>query len=370
LSAERGQRFARQLAQRFAPGATIGILGGGQLGRMTAMAAARLGFKCHVYCPESGGPAAQVTPAQTVAPYDDEAALGRFAAAVDVVTFEFENVPDRTAEFLAALRPTRPDPRILHIAQHRVREKDYLASIGVPLPAYRAVASPLALTAAVRALGTPCVLKTARFGYDGKGQVRIDADTVPADAWRAMGADAGVVEAFVDFAMEISVIVARGVDGSMAFYPPVENRHRNHILDRTIVPAPIAPEIAAEAETLARRIAEDLGLVGLLAVEMFVTREGRVLVNELAPRPHNSGHWTIDACATSQFEQFVRAVCGLELGSVERHCDAVMTNLIGEEVNTWTKLMAEPGARLHLYGKTETRLGRKMGHVTRLLPRS
>ncbi len=362
MSAERGQLFS--------PGATIGILGGGQLGRMTAMAAARLGFKCHVYCPESDCPAAQVTPAQTIAPYDDEAALARFAAVVDVVTFEFENVPDRTAGFLANLKPTRPSPQILHIAQHRLREKDYLTSIGVPIPAYRAVADPRALAEAVRALGAPCVLKTAQFGYDGKGQVRIDSGTAPADAWQAMGAQSGVVEAFVDFALEISVVAARGLDGAMAFYPAVENRHRHHILDRTIVPAPIAPAIAAEAESLARRIAEALDLVGLLAVEMFVTRDGRVLVNELAPRPHNSGHWTIDACATSQFEQFVRAVCGLKLGSVERHNDAVMTNLIGDDANNWPALVAEPGARLHLYGKTAIRPGRKMGHVTRLLPRS
>lgn len=360
-SADRGQRFA--------PGATIGILGGGQLGRMTALAAARLGYKTHVYCPEAGGPAAQVAAAETVAPYDDREALAAFAAAIDLATFEFENVPDTAAELVAAARPARPAPRVLRLAQQRLREKDFLASVDVATTRYVEVSGPEALHRAVRSMGTPCVLKTARFGYDGKGQVRIDAGTDLEEAWSRMGAQLGILEAWVDFAQEISVVLARGLDGESAAYPPVENRHRHHVLDTTIAPARLSPAIAMKAEAIARHVADALGVVGLLAVEMFVTTGGEILVNELAPRPHNSGHWTIDACATSQFEQFVRAICGLPLGSVERHADAVMKNLIGEEWNSWRDILAEPAAKLHLYGKGETRAGRKMGHVTRLTPR-
>ncbi len=355
--------------QSFAPGACIGMLGGGQLGRMTALAAARLGFRVHVYSPEPGGPAAQVAAAETVAAYGDETALASFAAAVDVVTFEFENVPDATAEFLARLKPTRPSPKVLHICQQRLREKDFLASIKVATARYMEVGGPQALGRAARTLGYPCVLKTAQLGYDGKGQVRIEAGTKPDEAWAKMGAELGILEAYVEFSQEVSVILARGHDGQTAVYPPVENHHRSHILDTTVVPARISPALAMKAEAISRHVAEELKVVGLLAVEMFVTPAGEVLVNELAPRPHNSGHWTIDACATSQFEQFVRAICGLPLGSVERHADAVMKNLIGEEANAWRDILAEPGARLHLYGKRETRPGRKMGHVTRLSPR-
>ncbi len=360
-SADRGQRFA--------PGATIGILGGGQLGRMTALAAARLGFRTHIYSPERDSPAGQVACAETVAEYADEAVLARFADSVDVVTFEFENIPDRAAEFLASRVPVRPKPAILHIAQDRLHEKDFLASVGVPTTRYLRAGQAADLVSAVHAIGRPCVLKSARFGYDGKRQVLIESGTDLDEAWARMGAPLGILESFVDFALEISVIIARGLDGRSALYPPVENRHRDHMLRMTIAPADIAPAVARRAEGTAWRTAEALDLVGLLAVEMFVTREGEVLVNELAPRPHNSGHWTIDACATSQFEQVVRAVCGLPLGSVERHSDAVMQNLIGEEALAWHEILAEPGARLHLYGKTETRPGRKMGHVTRITPR-
>jgi len=359
-SPERGQSFA--------PGATIGILGGGQLGRMTALAAARLGFRTHVFCPDHDSPAAQVTAVSTVAAYDDEEALAAFADDVDVVTFEFENIPDTTAEFLAAHKPTRPKPHILHIAQQRLREKDFLASIGVPVTRYQAVADVAALHGAVAAMGRPCILKSAQFGYDGKGQVRIAGDTDLREAWRRMGGTLGILEAEVDFALEASVIIARGIDGETALYPPVENRHRNHILDETIAPATLAPSTVASAEGIARQIAQELGLVGLLAVELFITRKGDVLVNELAPRPHNSGHWTVDACVTSQFEQFVRAVCGLPLGSTAPHSAAVMKNLIGDDVDRWRDVLADPGAKLHLYGKAEARPGRKMGHVTRLKP--
>jgi 5-(carboxyamino)imidazole ribonucleotide synthase len=360
MSADKGQSFA--------PGATIGILGGGQLGRMTALAAARLGFRTHVFCPEHDAPAAQVTALSTVAAYNDEEALAAFADDVDVVTFEFENIPDTTAEFLAAHKPTRPTPRVLHIAQQRLREKDFLSSIGVPVTRYLPVADAVALAGAVTQIGRPGILKSAQFGYDGKGQVRIAADTDLAAAWQRMGATLGILEAEVDFALEASVIIARGVDGAMALYPPVENRHRHHILDETIAPARLAESTVRQAEDTARRIAEALDLVGLLAVELFVTKDGHVLVNELAPRPHNSGHWTIDTCVTSQFEQFVRAVCGLPLGSTVHHSAAVMKNLIGDEVNQWREILRDPDAKLHLYGKAEARPGRKMGHVTRLKP--
>jgi 5-(carboxyamino)imidazole ribonucleotide synthase len=361
MSADHGQTIP--------PGSTIGILGAGQLGRMTALAAASLGYRVHSYCPEEGSPAFDVSAACTVAAYDDEAALARFAEAVDVVTFEFENIPAASAQLLASLKPTRPRPRVLHIAQERLREKDFLASIGVPTTRYMAVAQPEALESAVRAIGRPCVLKSAAFGYDGKGQVLIAGETDLAEAWQRMGADIGILEGFIDFALEVSVIVARGIDGAMACFPTAENQHRNHILDTTIVPARLAELVGMRAEAIARHVAEALEVVGLLAVEMFVTRAGEVLVSELAPRPHNSGHWSIDACVTSQFEQFVRAVCGLPLGSIERLGDAVMKNLIGEDVDAWREILAEPGAKLHLYGKHHARPGRKMGHVTRLLPR-
>jgi 5-(carboxyamino)imidazole ribonucleotide synthase len=351
------------------PGATIGILGAGQLGRMTAMAAARLGYSVHSYCPEAGSPAFQISAAATVAAYEDREALARFAGAVDVVTFEFENVPSATAELLAALKPTRPNPRVLHICQERLREKDFLAASGVPTTRYRRVASAGELAAALESIGRPAVLKTAQFGYDGKGQALLTAESDPTDAWRRMGAGVGILEGFVDFSHEISVVLARGLDGGMRAFPPVENRHRHHILDETIAPAELPAPVLARADAIAAQIAEALEIVGLLAVEMFVTRSGEVLVNELAPRPHNSGHWTIDACVTSQFEQFVRAVCGLPLGAAEHHAKAVMKNLIGDDVLAWREILAEPGAKLHLYGKREPRPGRKMGHVTRLLPK-
>ncbi len=351
------------------PGATIGILGGGQLGRMTALAAARLGYRCHVFTPERDSPAAQVSAQTTVAAYDDRAALIRFARAVDVVTYEFENIPAEPVEFLAGTVPVRPKPGILAICQDRLREKDFLNSIGVATARYQEVTSAAALARAARDLGRPSVLKTAQLGYDGKGQITIRADTDLDESWRRMGVARGVLEGLVDFAQEISVIVARGVDGAHATYVPVENQHKNHILDQTIVPARLPIEVTMKAEAVATHIAQQIDLVGLIAVEMFVDRTGAVLVNEMAPRPHNSGHWTIDACITSQFEQLVRAICGLPLGSPERHSDAVMKNLIGDDVNQWQEIIKDPSAKLHLYGKAEARPGRKMGHVTRLSPR-
>jgi 5-(carboxyamino)imidazole ribonucleotide synthase len=361
-SADRGQLIP--------PGGTIGVLGGGQLGRMTAMAAARLGYRVHTYCPDRDAPASHVSWHNTVAGYDNRSALKAFAETVDVVTFEFENIPSATTEYLASMRPTRPKPSVLHIAQERLREKRFLASINVPTTRFLDVARQEALEAAVKALGRPAILKSAEFGYDGKGQVRIDGDIDLFEAWVKMGGEVGILEAFVDFAREISVIVARSPDGATAVYQPVENQHKNHILDTTIVPARVSQRVSSRAEAVARHIAQEIDLVGLLAVEMFVTHNDEVLVNELAPRPHNSGHWTIDGAITSQFEQFVRAVCGLPLGSTERHSDAVMKNLIGDEASGWRELLNDPGVKLHLYGKTEARPGRKMGHYTRLSPRS
>ncbi len=353
-----------------APGATIGILGGGQLGRMTALAAARLGYRTHIFADERESPAAQVAAGATVASWTDAAAIARFAEEVDVATFEFENIPAEAVRKVAALKPVMPRPEILEITQDRLKEKDFLRGMGIGTTEYREIADAAALGRELGRLNGRAVLKSARMGYDGKGQVTVTRDTVPDDAWRLMGTSRGILEEFVDFACEASVVVARGADGSLAAYPAVENRHVNHILDTTIAPASLPPETASEAEAIARDIATRLDLVGVLAVEMFVTRDGALLVNELAPRPHNSGHWTIDACATSQFEQLVRAICGLPLGSTERHADAVMKNLIGDEVETWRDAIADPAARLHLYGKRTVLPGRKMGHVTRLLPKS
>jgi len=357
-----------------APGAVIGILGGGQLGRMAALAAARLGLRCHIYCPEPNPPAAQVTPHFTCAAYEDEAALAGFAAAVDLVTFEFENIPLAAAAFLAQRVPVRPDPKVLEVCQNRLREKDFCATAKVPTTRYAEANGPEALARVARDIGLPCVLKTCEMGYDGKGQVLIGGEDDLAAAWPAMaGAQPnpqGIVEGFVDFSLEISVIVARGADGACRTYPAVENQHTDHILDRTIVPARISERVADRAEGIALHLAEQLDLVGLLAIEMFVTQDDEVLVNELAPRPHNSGHWTIDACLTSQFEQFIRAVSGLPLGTTDRLADAVMKNLLGEEADAQRlEILSDPTAKLHLYGKSEARPGRKMGHVTRLTPR-
>ena len=351
-----------------APGATIGILGGGQLGRMTALAAAHLGYRCHVFTNEPDSPAGQVCGTATVTEFDDREALEHFARAVDVATCEFENIPAEAVRRVAALKPVLPQPEIIEIAQDRLCEKDFLRSIDVATTAYREIPDPAVLVRAMRDFGHPAVLKTVRLGYDGKGQVTLTPEISAEEAWRRMGGEIGILEGFVDFSCEISVIVARGANGAWATYPPVENQHVDHILDTTIAPARIPPETAMRAEAIARHVAEKLGLVGLLAVEMFVTQGGDILVNEIAPRPHNSGHWTIDACVTSQFEQLVRAISGLPLGSVEHHSDAVMKNLLGNDVEKWREALGDPLTKLHLYGKTEIQPGRKMGHVTRLIP--
>ncbi len=350
--------------------ATIGIVGGGQLGRMSAMAAARLGFRCHVLTPERDSPAALVSAGATIGDYEDPAALRDFAAQVDVVTFEFENVSAAGLDLLASLRPVRPAPGVLRISQDRVAEKSFLNAAGIPTAPWREIGAREELDQAVAALGLPAILKTTRLGYDGKGQAMLRD---PADldaAWESLAPHPLILEGFVDFACEMSVVVARGADGTLAAFDAVENRHRDGILDLTLAPARVTPGIAARAGMIGREVAGALGLVGLLAVEMFVDRDGRVLANEIAPRPHNSGHWTIEACPASQFELHIRAVAGLPLPEASRHADAVMKNLVGpEETALWPEILATQGLIAHLYGKAEARPGRKMGHVTRLFPR-
>jgi 5-(carboxyamino)imidazole ribonucleotide synthase len=350
-----------------APGSTIGILGGGQLGRMTALAAANLGYRCHVFEPGADAPAFDVSAGHTCAPYGDEAALRDFAGGVDVVTYEFENVPVACVEFLEALVPVRPNAALLRIAQHRSREKAFFQSIDVPVAPFAVAASDAGLIAAMRKIGVPAIAKTTTEGYDGKGQARLDESSDPAAVWAALGRRELIVEGFVDFVAEASVIAARGLDGAVRCFPVGRNVHRDGILHTTTVPGGFDEPLLRQAETIGRRAAEAVGLVGVLCVELFIGRDGRVLANEMAPRPHNSGHWTQDACLTSQFEQLVRAVCGLPLGPVDlRARQVVMTNLIGDEAGQWRAITDEPGAKLHLYGKRRVRPGRKMGHINRL----
>lgn len=347
-------------------GSTVGILGGGQLGRMLAIAAAELGYHAHIFSPEENCPAAQVARRHTLAAYDDEAALEQFAKSCDVVTFEFENIPVSTVEKLAPLCAVFPSATVLRTCQHRLREKEFVSSLGIKTAPFMAVLGEDDCEAAAQALGVPCVFKTSELGYDGKGQVKYEGNAPAREVWQQLGGVESIAEGFMRFKMEISVLIARNAAGQVACYVPVENIHKNHILHQTLAPARITEDLAQAAENIATRIAEALGLVGILAVEMFVLADGTLAVNELAPRPHNSGHWTLDACVTSQFEQTVRAVCGLPLGSPERFCDAVMTNLIGDEIEQWKDEVSGKHTKLHLYGKTEVRPGRKMGHVTML----
>lgn len=346
------------------PGSVIGVVGGGQLGRMTALAAARLGYRSHVFADQADAPATQVTNRVTIADYTDESAFQGFAAAVDVVTFEFENLPVASLERIASQVPVRPRPEVLRICQDRLEEKAFLDRASAPVAPWRPLLEPGDLSN-LRSLPSPWILKTARFGYDGKGQRKVDARSIEA-AWEAFGRVPAIVESEIDFEREVSVIVARDLQRRVACYAPVENRHENHVLRETIAPAPLSAGQAEEAKRLAASVADDLDVVGLLAVEMFVDRSGGLLINELAPRPHNSGHWTLDACAVSQFEQLVRAITGLPLGDPSHAVPARMRNLLGEEVLEIDTIFAEPGARVHLYGKHEVRAGRKLGHVTRL----
>ena len=351
----------------------VGILGGGQLGRMLALAAAEMGLSVHIYCPDPKSPAFAVASARTVAPYDDESALAAFAGAVDIVTFEFENVPAATAAFLARRIAVLPGPLSLEIAQDRLLEKRLMEKLGIAVAPFAEVGKQADIYSAIARAGRPAILKTRRLGYDGKGQALVRAGDDPVAAWRVVGEAPAILEAHVAFEREISVILARGRDGDIRAYDITENVHEGGILATSLVPAAISPTVAAEALAIARKIAEGLDHVGVLAVEMFVVAAGaghRLLVNEIAPRVHNSGHWTSDACLCSQFEQHIRAVAGWPLGDPARHSDARMTNLIGESVEDWPAIAAEPGARLHLYGKAETRPGRKMGHVNRISPSS
>ncbi|MCX5572267.1 5-(carboxyamino)imidazole ribonucleotide synthase [Kaistia nematophila] len=354
------------------PGSTIGILGGGQLGRMLATAAAELGFRCHIYCPDGESPAFDVAAARTTAAYENQSALAAFAGSVDVVTYEFENVPAATAAFLGDQVDVLPGPRALAVSQDRLSEKELMQSLDIPVAPFARIDDLAGLEAALGQLGRPSILKTRRFGYDGKGQVAIRPGDDPAAAFEAIAGKPAVLEGFVTFAREVSALVVRGRNGETAVYDIAENVHRNHILATSTVPAQLSATTAGAAREIATRVADALDYVGLLAVEMFVVEDAgveRLLVNEIAPRVHNSGHWTQDGCIVSQFENHIRAIAGWPLGSTERHSNAVMTNLIGAEADEWATLAAEPGARLHLYGKAESRPGRKMGHVNRISPR-
>ena len=356
------------LAPVLAPGATIGILGGGQLGRMLALAAARIGFKCHVFAPTPDSPAFDVVHRVTHADYADTQALDRFAADVDVVTYEFENVPAETATFLAARVPVLPDPKVLATTQDRLAEKNFVAGLGIRTAPYAAAGAPSELAAALDRIGRPAVLKTRRFGYDGKGQATINNGTDLAAAWSEVGGQPCIVEAFVPFAREVSVVAERGRDGAVECFDVSENEHRAHILKISRVPADLPETTAHAAQRIAEAIADSFAYVGVLAVEMFVVG-GELLVNELAPRPHNSGHWTLDASATSQFEQQIRAVCGVGLGRTTMTEPSIaMVNLLGDlwanGTPDWSVVLDEPRAKLHLYGKSPARRGRKMGHLT------
>jgi 5-(carboxyamino)imidazole ribonucleotide synthase len=352
------------------PNATIGLVGGGQLGRMSALAAARLGYRCHILTREKDSPASQVSAATTISDYHEPNGLREFAAAVDVISFEFENVSAEGLDLLASLKPVRPSPGILRTSQDRVLEKSFLNGAGIPTAPWAPVEDLDGLRIAVERIGLPAVLKTTRLGYDGKGQAMLRSTADVADAFAALSPKPLILEGFIDFAQEISVVAARAEDGAYAAFDTVENRHRGHILDVTLAPARIPETVDRQAQAIARRVADALDLVGLLAVEMFVDGQGKVLVNEIAPRPHNSGHWTIDACPASQFELHIRAIAGLPLPPATRHSDAVMKNLVGpREAALWPEVLATPGLIPHLYGKAEARPGRKMGHVTRLFPK-
>ena len=351
------------------PGDTIGILGSGQLGRMLAMAAARLGIRCHIFCPDSG-PAFDVAAGQTRAAYDDDEALAAFAARVKLVTYEFENVPSHTAEFLAQRVPVLPNPRALAITQDRLTEKRFLNDLGIPTAPFLDVVDAAGLARAVAQLGRPSILKTRRFGYDGKGQAMIREGSDLTAVFQSLGGSPSILEGVVPFSRELSVVAARGPDGAFEAYALSENQHEHHILSVTTAPAEVTSATAEAARSMTAKIAEALDYVGVLAVEMFLVEDAgkgeTLIVNEIAPRVHNSGHWTTDGAVTSQFEQHIRAICGWPLGSTAMHGSVEMRNLIGPDVHAWRELLVEPGACLHLYGKHDARAGRKMGHVTRV----
>ena len=352
------------------PGSTVGILGGGQLGRMLAVKAAQMGYKTHIYVPQENSPASQVANHTTVADYGDEQALAEFAKTVDVVTLEFENIPVTALNVLAKSVPVHPTPNVLHITQHREREKLFLREQGFPVAPFRSIGTTADLAPALDALGTPAILKTAGFGYDGKGQRRVTSVAEAEAAFAELDSQACVLEAFVDFEREVSVLAVRSASGEVKAYDPTENHHENHILSLSSVPAELPEALASQAVQVTKDVLAALDLIGIMCAEFFVARSGELILNELAPRPHNSGHLTIEACETSQFEQQLRAVCGLPLGTTEFKQAAAMSNLLGDawqESNPdWVGVLALEGVQLHLYGKGEARAGRKMGHLTAL----
>ena len=368
------------------PPANIGILGSGQLGRMLAIAARQMGYRVHVFSPDRQSPTGQIADREFIAAYDDLDAVRRFAQSVEVVTYEFENVPAETAVTCAQFAPLHPGPQALHIAQNRLREKEFMVQHGLPVAPFVAVGSLAGLLVGLEEIGAPAILKTTTSGYDGKGQEKIvnRQSSIVNRHWDAIHHQPAILEAFVDFEREVSVVAARGADGSFAHFGVIANDHANHILDVSTAPADVPPAVAKEGETMARAVLEALDVVGVLCVEFFLTGDGRLLINEIAPRPHNSGHLTIEACATSQFEQQLRAICGLPLGDTTYLKPAAMANLLGDlwpqptsqnpqsEIRNpkspnWTAVLAHhPAVKLHLYGKTEARPGRKMGHITAL----
>ncbi len=354
------------------PGSAIGVLGSGQLGRMFAIAARRMGYRVHTFSADSDTPTGQVSDVEICASWEDLDAVRAFARNVRAVTFEFENVPAATAAAAAEFAPVRPAGLVLHTTQHRIREKTFLASAGLPVADYWVIRQFDDLAAALDHLGCPAILKTADFGYDGKGQFRINRPDQSAEAWKALGGRDSVLEAFVPFAKEVSVVAARGLDGAFAHFGLIENTHRRHILDTSVCPARVSPQVERQGEELARVVLEKLEVVGVLCVEFFLTHDGELIINELAPRPHNSGHLTFDACLTSQFEQQLRAVCGLPLGSPKLLSPAAMANLLGDLWSggqpDWLAASRFSNVKLHLYGKLDPRPGRKMGHLTALAP--
>jgi 5-(carboxyamino)imidazole ribonucleotide synthase len=358
------------MSREILPGSVLGVLGSGQLGRMFAIAARRMGYRVHVLSPDYDTPTGQVADVEIRAAYDDLDEVAKFARGVSVVTFEFENVPAATTEVCERFAPVRPGGSVLHTTQNRIREKSFLKNAGIPVTPFWPVQSQNDFTAALAAAGYPAVLKTAEWGYDGKGQAKIESATDADGVWPKFAGSESVLEAFIDFQCEISVVAARGPDGHVVTYAPSLNTHRNHILDVSIAPAAIKPQVAESATDIARQIMQRLDVVGVLCVEFFVDRNDRLMVNELAPRPHNSGHLTIDACSSCQFEQQVRAVCGLPLGSTRQHRPAAMANLLGDLWRygepRWHEALKVPDVTLHLYGKAEPRPGRKMGHLTAL----
>lgn len=359
------------------PGSTIGVLGGGQLGRMLSQAATRLGYRVHIYEPQAGSPAGAVSHKEVNAPYEDLAALTTFARECDVITYEFENIPAGPLRAIEQVTQLHPHWSVLETTQNRSREKNWLKRNGFAHARFVEVAAGGDLEGGIKEVGLPCVVKTADFGYDGKGQIKVRQEADVAAVRKAFASQACVIEQWIEFSCEVSVVMARTAKGEIQVFPVAENIHTNHILDFSIVPARVPVAVIADAEKLARSIAEKIGLVGIMGVELFVTKSGEVLVNELAPRTHNSGHYTIDACVTSQFEQQVRAICGLPLGDPRLISPVVMVNILGDAWPSqkpgatdkngepdWVSLLSDPAVKLHLYGKTEARAGRKMGHFT------